>query len=751
MRIVRYWQEGLWQTIYNQQPLPKALLEKAWQCQQQEIKTGQLVTVLPAEGAVPVWVAPLVFYKANPHPEYWVPLWLPASLEKQQLLLRHDKSLPWVPASQFDSCQNGPFQGERAAVDDWLRYECLNEDNELIWDNWPDCVKACMDALSIFSEHPWQETLSANGFQVISQSMIWPEATLFGAPSDEQTLSPLLKQFCELDEIDKLSLEEKGLGDLDLFCGSAKKELAHGTYQTISTLLALKDEPLLVLRTPIGSDKIGCLSTFIASKMVQHTLNTHRLPIIAFLTADTQNAALMLQSFIPSSEQVVTLEELKQAFVNYQQGLQYAKAAEDGQENEKLLAELQFQDESLEKMLQGYFIKQDELKPKSRLAQFLQKFHKDKQKAAQSLMLSEKIRKCKTKRTNIHRKIVKVVDSINDRRQYQVQWQTWLQQFLPDVATDIASVQLAFSHKLLMMTLAYWQQQNALRDWLVINPSCEQRFDYVLIDEAQMKMPQQVAPYLANATQALFLGNNQEYETSPAISQLAEERALAKHQLDDEETIEQMHYKGMLIGTGNALTVALANTRAPIMTLDAGLYHPQIAEYLGEKQYESSIVFSADEGMHFLNIAGCVEKIGPAQRNELEAHTIVHWILNGPFKAKQHLIQVVTPFAAQQQFIRQQLQLVGVHCPVYDFAHLPNQVGEIVVFSPVYTHLCRRPFIFDRGEHHFYRMIARARRAFWIVGDKRIFDAKMHSPSGQLAKRLFGLNGISNRAESVSA
>jgi len=750
MRIVRYWQEGLWQTIYNQQPLPKALLEKAWQCQQQEIITGQLKTAFPVEDAVPVWVAPLVFYKASPHPEYWVPLWLPALIEKQQLLLRHDKSLPWVPASQFDSCQYGPFQGERAAVDDWLRYECLNEDNGLIWDNWPDCVKACIDALSIFSEHPWQETLLANGFQVMQQSMIWPEATLFGAPSGEQALSPLLKQFCELDEVEKLTSPENSFRASDSFCGSAKVELAKSTYQAVSALLALHEEPLLVLRTPIGSDKIGCLSSYIASKMVQYTVKANRLPTIALLTSDTQNAAMLLQSFIPTLHDPVTLIELKQAYMDYQDGLRWAEAAQDGQENERLLAELQLEDESLEQVLQGYFKKQDELKPKSRLAQFLQKFHKDKQKAAQSLMLSEKIRKCKTKRTNIHRKIVKVVEDMNERRQFQVQWQEWLQRFLPGVPGDIASVQLAYSHKLLAMSLAYWQQQNALRDWLVINPSCEQHFDCIVIDEAQTKMPQQVAPYLANTTQALFLGNNQEHETSPAISPLAEERALAKHQLDDEETIEQMHYKGMLIGTGNALTVALANTRVPVMTLDAGLYHPQIADFLGERQYEPLTEFTADEGMHFLNIAGCVEKNGLAQRNELEAHTIVHWVLNGPFKAKQHLIQVFTPFAAQRQFIQQQLQLAGVRCPVYDFAHLPNEVGEYGVFSPVYTQLCRRPFIFDRGEHHFYRMIARARRAFWIVGDKRIFDPKMHSPSGQLAKRIFGQAGVSKTVESVA-
>ncbi len=735
MRIVRYWQEGLWQTIYNQQPLPKALVETAWQCERAEVDAGELQTAFPIDTQTAVWVAPLVFYKSHPRPEYWVPLWLPALAEKNHLALRKDNSLPWVPASQFDTCQNGPFQGERGAVDDWLRYECLDENNEFVWETWSECVKACIEALDIFSEQPWQQVLIECGFEVMSQSMIWTEAALLGHTVSANELSPLLKQFCEIEEVGKLISDDDVLLPISaLLCGSAKKELSHSTYETVRMLLSFQDEALITLRTPVGSDKVGCLSTFIASKIVEQTIQTQRFPRIGLLSSDTQCTQALLQALMPANE-AVSMEQIKQSYADYQYGLKLFTKAAISAETEKELLALQQQDEALEKVLVGYFKKQDELKPKSRLARFFKKFSRDKQKAAQALMLSEKIRKCKTKRTNIHRQIVNVVETINENRQFEKEWQAWLQQALPGIAADIQAVQLAYSHKLLSSTLAYWQQTTS--DWLIINPHADESLDLLLVDEAQKRLPQEVASHLAKAKQALFLGDNQADESTPAISQLAEERALAKHQLDDEETIEQMHYKGMLLGTGNAFTVAMANTKVSTIALDAGFYHPQIAGFLKDAVLSSTEDFTIDEGLHLLNITGGAENRGHQLLNELEAHAIVNWLINGPLANKQQQIQIFTPFSLQQDFLKQQLQLAGVSSAVYDFAHLPNQVGDYVVFSPVHTNACRRPFIFDRGSHHFYRMMARARRAFWIIGDKRIFDPKMHSPSGQLAKCIF--------------
>ncbi len=739
MRVVRYWQEGLWQTIYNQQPLSQALLLKALTYSQREILTGDLQTSIVTDNPLAVWVAPLIFYKPAPTPEYWIPLWLPATLANNQLSLRSENVLPWVPAGQFDACQTGPFEGERAAVDDWLRYECLNEENQLIWENWSECVNACIEALDIFSEEPWQETLLARGFEVMKEAMIWPEAALLGEPLNEEAFSPLLKQFSEINEVEKSQSLEEIVSQPELinFCGSCEN-LSQSVYQATSKLLSLKDEPLLTLRTPIGSDKVSCLATLIASKIVQQTIHQQTLPKITYLTMDANEITALLACF-KTDYPAATLAECQQAFTEYQQGLAIYQQLQAEQSTEAELTELQSQDELLEKSLQGYFAQQEQLKPKSALARFLSKFHKNKQNAAELLSLGEKIRRCKTKRTNIHRKIVQVVESLNTHRQAQRDWQSWTQQSGMSMLS-IEEIQCSYTRKLFSMVMGYWQRQ-VKTDWLLINPHADADMDYVFIDHAERYTPQQIAPFLSKAKQAIFLGDNQEHESVPAISHLAEERALSKHQLDDEETIEQMHYKGMMLGTGNALTVALANSAAPLISLVPDkIYHPDIGRFLGEppalRQQIEQELFSPFDGLHFVEIEGVTEKRNREFVNEHEAQTVVQWILSGPLRSRQQLIQIFTPFKAQQHYLNQQLQAAGLSCAVYDLTSLPNQVSDYVIFSPVYTAGCRRPFVFDRGDQHFYRMVARARCGFWIIGDKRIFDAKMHSPSGKLAKEF---------------
>lgn len=752
MRIVRYWQEGLWQTIYNQQPLSQTLLTKALTYSQAEILSGDLQTSAVADKSMAVWVAPLIFYKATPTPEYWIPLWLPATLTNNQLTLRSDNVLPWVPAGQFDAAEIGPFEGERAAVDDWLRYECLNEENQLIWESWSECVNACIEALDIFSEKPWQETLLARGFEIMSESMIWPESELLGEALPEEALSPLLKQFAEIDEIEKSQLlEALSLQPiLRNLCGSAEKTLTHSVYQTALKILSLTDEPLITLRTPIGCNKVSCLATLIASKVVQQTIHQQTLPKITYLTTQENEIAALL-AYFNTAYPTATLAQCQQTFADYQQGLAICQQLQGEQSNEADLDDLQQEDESLEKTLQGYFAKQEQLQPKSRLARFLNRFRKNKQHAAELMSLGEKIRRCKTKRAKIHRTIVKVVELLNIHRQAQKDWQTWIQQSGMSMVS-IEDIQRCYSEKLFRMVMGYWQCQTA--DWLQINPHADLAMDYVFIDHAERYTPQQIAPYLSQAKQAFFLGDNQEHESVPSISQLAEERALSKHLLDDEDTIEQMHYKGMMLSTGNAFTVALANSRAQLVSLPIDkIYHPDISRFLGEEPAHELLIeqelFSSLDGLRFVEIEGVTEKRNQEFVNEHEAQTVVQWILSGPLRSRQQLIQIFTPFKAQQHYLNQQLQAAGLACAVYDLANLPNQVSDYVIFSPVYTAGCRRPFMFDRGEQHFYRMIARARCGFWIIGDKRIFDSKMHSPSGKLAKTLFAKTTVVAQQEMI--
>lgn len=739
--LVRYWQEGLWQTIYNLQPLQASQLVIAWQCPRQDIMHGVLSIELATTEPVAVWVAPLVFCKQGLTPEYWIPLWLPAELYQQQLRLRTDSALPWVPANQFDASLQGPFTAERSVVDDWLRFDYLTPDNQVVFSNWSDYLNGCIEALDTFSEQPWQETLAKRGFQLSDTSYVWQATALID--DTEPLLSSLLEQYCNLSEVEKNASvdEENSFAQAASLCGVMSETLVtEESYHAILQILARQTEPLLAIQASIGSDKLACLSALVASTMVQKLLAKQALPKIALLTPQTGQYA-KLTSALNSSKTPVSFEALQQTYAEYEQALAMLNTLLMEEQNESLLVDLQQEDESLEKILQDLFAKQEALKPKSRFKRCLSFFYQDKKKVAAMLSLSEQIRQCKIKRTKIHQAIVRVVELINERSKVEKAWQAWSQKMMPGVLASRQSMQFAISHKLFNMALAYWQQHEPTTQWFTINPNAVQAYDLLIIDSAHRYLPQQIAPYLTQAKRAIFMGDNQEYEAMPAISSIAEERALAKHQLQDEDIIEQMHYKGMLQSIGNAFQVALANSNVISCQLPSRiLYHPAINQVLriNKKTLQVTEKFNEGDGLHLLDKPGNCEKQGNEFVNELQAAAIVDWLLQGPLRARLADIQIMTPFNLQQQVLLAKLQAAGIACPVYDFQNLPSRVCDYVIFSPVMTLGMQRPFLFDRGEQHFYRMMVRASRGFWIVGDKRIFDPKTHSPSGQIAKHLFG-------------
>ncbi|HRE31401.1 MAG TPA: hypothetical protein PLD88_05440, partial [Candidatus Berkiella sp.] len=468
----------------------------------------------------------------------------------------------WIPGGQFDS-QNGPFLAERSVVDDWLRFEYLTEDNQVAFKNWADCVSACIDALDSFSESSWQQGLEERGFLLSQESLILPESAISQSKQspEQQIYSPLLQQFCDLEDIQPIDQADEEGDDVPLYllCGAVNDtRLSQSSHRTLLQMLSLQNERLIALQAPIGSDKIICLLILLASKLVQQTTLHKQAPKIALITSQPEQFSALLQ--IPPNDVLVSWERLHQAYEDYVKNIKLAQTFTSKDENEQLLTQLQQEDEALEKIMQDLFKQQDAHVPKTLLSKCLQVIYKGKNKKATLLALSNKIRQCKTKRTRIHQGIVRVVELINQKRNNEKSWHDWKNQFLAGAIDDIQAVQLAAGKKLFAMTLTYWQQQENQMQWLNINPQAEGDYDLLVIDSAHRYMPQQVMPYLVCAKQALFVGDTQEIESLPAISSVAEERALAKHQLHDEEIIEQMHYKGMLQSIGNAFTIALANT-----------------------------------------------------------------------------------------------------------------------------------------------------------------------------------------------
>jgi hypothetical protein len=234
-----------------------------------------------------------------------------------------------------------------------------------------------------------------------------------------------------------------------------------------------------------------------------------------------------------------------------------------------------------------------------------------------------------------------------------------------------------------------------------------------------------VVPFLAKAKRALFLGDNQDISAFPVMSALPEEWDLKYHQLDDEELMEQLQYKGMLAGTGNAFSVALANSAYQKFS-DHGMF-------LADLSLSTNATLPK---LHALNEPGESKSAGNALINEQEATKIAAW-LKRDLSNELSQTAIVTPFIAQKELMLAKLKAQNIDCEVLTFCEVTEKQWSNIDFSPVYTQKDQRPFIFDQGEQLLYSITVRALHHLWVVGDLSIFDPKMHSPSGNLAKLLF--------------
>jgi hypothetical protein len=141
--------------------------------------------------------------------------------------------------------------------------------------------------------------------------------------------------------------------------------------------------------------------------------------------------------------------------------------------------------------------------------------------------------------------------------------------------------------------------------------------------------------------------------------------------------------------------------------------------------------------LHALNEPGESKSAGNALINEQEATKIATWLKTDILSKELSQTAIITPFIMQKELIVAKLKAQNIYCEVLTFCELTEKQWSNIVFSPVYTQKDQRPFIFDQGEQLLYSITIRALHHLWVIGDLSIFDPKMHSPSGNLAKLLF--------------
>ncbi|MBI2790439.1 MAG: hypothetical protein HYX61_00660 [Gammaproteobacteria bacterium] len=727
--ILTYWHHNLWRSALNKLSIPK-------QYNFQFINSKE---VSFPQSSSNQWVAPFVGKKENEE-EYWIPLWIPCS----------DNQLPWMPPIHFEALLGqSPFSEQLHSFDDWCRFEWLTEENTLAFDTWAKVLKSCKKLLDNLSDKTWQERIKELGFTLLDQVIVIEQKP------EKCQQTKLLESYASYDESEcKPQLTNSELYEnTKLLCGQLSGVRPLTGQELISAVhaLLLAEGELIAIKAPIGSDKEKWLSTVLASFEVNAALKNQTIPsIVSF-----NQSELYKYHFEVNIDQGNSLQA---CYDIYLQGLKLASELSilqetieeddiDIDETQSDILDLQLQDEEYEEQLgalqslQAEFIKKTTRRsfwswflPSPKLnIQDLQYFTQalgeenliDKESVGR--LIIEKMRYLKVKRTKIHQELVESVEMTARVKGIKERWVTWLKDNTAagyqsqDLLSDIAHLQSHFGQKLYALIATkpgFWQKTDKILD-----------ADLLIVDNANRLLPQEILPLLGDVKRAIFLGDNQDITAFAVMSAMPEEWDLKAYGFDDEECIEQLQYKGMLASTGNAFSVALSNSS-----------YQQLLEH-GINSANLSLSENDHQPLHYhcLQVGGASEPKGNALINQDEATAIVNWLVTGPLITALHNTLIVTPFPSQKELIEQQLQAKSLTCDVMTCCELPDKQWQNVVFSPVYTSKDQRPFIFDQGDHLLYAIITRAKNNLWIVGDLGIFDSKMHSPSGNLAKRLFAV------------
>lgn len=683
---IRYWCHGLWRTILNALPLSEIELKGFEWVPSANIEKGSLT-----QRERSIWIAPVVAFNSTLQ-QYWIPLWIPAKIQADELLYNSEQ-LPWIAPSQFDPLNDfSPLSEPLHCFDDWLRYECLDSDGKINWKNWHEAYSACIELLNKLSDGEWSNRLNAAAYAKIDQSLIIDEEKLLNLMQGTAAApSLLLTHYAEEADIEpKPQLEPSHLGL------NAQTACTHA--------LILEKGELLAIKTPMGSNIESFLGSILTAKMTRATLDEKSTPSIFLLTPRSQFANWQWPDNFSSQSAFIA----KQALYQEKEGRDFSEPGS----LEAHLAHLQQQDEDHEKELIKLMALQQQKAKRSLKSLWITLFSRKKIQQAK-MQLSDKIRQCKVLRTKIHQNLVELVELINLKNK--------IARSSPPEKNDQQMVQPVWKEWYLFKC-----DPTQMHPWQSVQ-NREEIAHLLIIDSAHRLLPQQVAPFLNKAERALFLGDNKEILPQIVLSAVQEEWELKLHQYQEETYSEQLQCKGMLTGSGNAFAVAMANSSyqkslAPgLFAVDLSLIEHETAQGLQCKMFP---------------ILGKSERAGNAFYNEIEAQQITSWLQNGPLCHALNEVAIVTLFAPQRTRIEQCLKDLGLDCPVYTVYHLPYRQFPYLIFSSVYVLGDNRPFLFDQGEQLLYSLKSRVTNTLWICGDSRIFDPKMHSPSGNLAKLL---------------
>lgn len=263
-------------------------------------------------------------------------------------------------------------------------------------------------------------------------------------------------------------------------------------------------------------------------------------------------------------------------------------------------------------------------------------------------------------------------------------------------------------------------------------------FDLVIIDEASQSDIASAIPLLYRAKQAIIIGDPQQLKHISSIARSQDNQLLERYGLLGEDNLRFSYSTQSLYhcsrGAVDQDTVTLLNEHYRS--------HFSIIEFSNREWYDGNLeirtnydnlFFPPDgrEHIEWLNIVGQTERPGNTSAlNVPEANKVLDVLdeLFNLYKDEKPTMGIVTPFAAQKQYIIEALskkydeQLIRSHFLLANTAHqFQGDERDMVIFSPVISRGAATTTIgFLRSTSNLFNVsITRARSILWVVGDRQ--------------------------------
>lgn len=281
--------------------------------------------------------------------------------------------------------------------------------------------------------------------------------------------------------------------------------------------------------------------------------------------------------------------------------------------------------------------------------------------------------------------------------------------------------------------------------------------DLLLVEEAGQVVPEVAGPVFSLAKKALALGDTKQLEPIWNITTTLDLANMKQHNLF---TNKRMMESGLAASNGSVLKVAQRRSCYQKHPSVGGMFlteHrrsvPEIIDYNNTLAYQGwlepkrpSLEDYPYPHIGYCNVQGKARRHSASYSNQMEAETIVNWIISQrklleqlyPKQDVSDIVGIVTPFTQQKQLIEDLLDKKGLNNLTAATIHMiQGAENPMMIFSPVHDMESKPPYFFDRNETLLNVTVSRAKDSFLVFGDNRLFDLTSEQPSGVLAHYLF--------------